>query len=444
MNPNEVPPAGNDESCNEGTLRFGHSEAWSRELGIPVGMVRKRLKKLEGMTGKTHTGRVLKNGFYPEDEVREALQDVLSRSQSEEGANTGITAIQGRLVVGLSAYFTYLGTITVTTIKKLVKEAGLQPVQVTQVVSRGRPVPVYWKDEIDKIIPYTLDDTGEIELDGKTATTFNAYRKKHGLGYRCFVRIVNDAGIKPIPRILALAGANTIPLYWKDELDGVRPRTLGDNKRIDINGRIAVPAEVAACKLGVTAKALWRRIGEEGLKPVPDVQVRTVNHIVGAYWMDDLERIAPKRLNAQGEVRIGNSIAVALSPYAKYRGDISVKTLMNLVEDAGLIAVPGVSLLSNRNNVPVYWKDQVDALLQERADQFLSEQGIINLMGVPAVGLRAYAKHIGTPYATLRKWALKKAGLKSIGEAKPLSGYTIPVYSKEEVDNVLRDHGSLK
>ena len=59
--------------------RYGTINRWAKELGISSGAIRRRVKATRklGITGKLANGRIVMNGFYGEDYIREICSDLL-------------------------------------------------------------------------------------------------------------------------------------------------------------------------------------------------------------------------------------------------------------------------------------------------------------------------------------------------------------------------------
>ncbi|MBU2259446.1 hypothetical protein KKC44_02455 [Patescibacteria group bacterium] len=68
-----------DESgfCMNGGDKYGTKHAWQGILGIDELTIGSRLKDVQGVTGKVHTGNVIRNGFYLESIVIERCADLL-------------------------------------------------------------------------------------------------------------------------------------------------------------------------------------------------------------------------------------------------------------------------------------------------------------------------------------------------------------------------------
>src|SRR5262249_353685 len=56
---------------------YGTVRSWARVLGISDPAIRERMNGTKGITAKDSSGQVIRDGFFPEEIVREACKDLL-------------------------------------------------------------------------------------------------------------------------------------------------------------------------------------------------------------------------------------------------------------------------------------------------------------------------------------------------------------------------------
>lgn len=280
----------------------------------------------------------------------------------------GTVDIGGRLAIGIHAYASAqdLG-VKGKGLEAVIEKAKLPP--VPNVIVRGGKiiVHVYWKDEVDHLLPRRLDARGIVSIDGKEAIGVNAYCATciPPMNESTLARRIEEAKLQPVPDVRVVNGSRDVDVYWKDEIDRLIPMQLDDQGIVSINGRDAVGL-YAYCSSqihDIGEHALKECIRKANLQPVPDVKVSHGCNPIIVYWKDEVDRILPKRLSPEGIVSINGKDAVGLSAYGRDLR-MSLQTIERLVGEANLQPVQNVNVLSGKRPIFVYWKDEVDSVLR--------------------------------------------------------------------------------
>ncbi len=216
----------------------------------------------------------------------------------------GTVNIAGRLAIGVVPYVKaqLQSIIGHQTLEQLIDQAGLQPVPNVRVFSASHPIDVYWKDEVDRLLPKKLNEEGVIPLDegdGKRdAVGLTAYAKATKLvQHQVLAQIVEEAGLTPIPGIKARSGNQTIDLYWKDDIDRLLPKRLNDDGIVTLGEGTDRREAIVIAKYSerpgskITRQRLGKLIKEANLQPVPNAKVWSGKKPVDVYWKDEVDAL---------------------------------------------------------------------------------------------------------------------------------------------------------
>src|SRR5262249_43910841 len=101
------------------------------------------------------------NGEDPEAICSMANGKPLAVDRAFTLGEDGRVDIGGRVAVGIRSYVNAVSSnIGYDALKHSVTKAGLNPVPNVRVFSGTYPVEVYWKDEVDALLPQRLDEHG--------------------------------------------------------------------------------------------------------------------------------------------------------------------------------------------------------------------------------------------------------------------------------------------
>ena len=89
-----VPQAESDGSFVINGEQYRTILGWSKIFKISNLSIKKRLKSISGLSGKSNGGRIQKNGFYPESVVREKCKDLLT--DMPQADNDGFFVLNGK------------------------------------------------------------------------------------------------------------------------------------------------------------------------------------------------------------------------------------------------------------------------------------------------------------------------------------------------------------
>ena len=292
----------------------------------------------------------------------------------------GIGDFQGRQVVALRYYAKKVKRVRV--LLKDVANAGLQPVEGVQFRKTTQPIDVYWKDEVDAVIPKFLDDEGVVEIDGRLAIGVSKYSdtRKPAISWITLEDWIKEAGLIPIKDKNVMSKKRPVEcVYWKDEVDELLPLYVNELGIVDVKGRsaIAVYPYAASRKPCLNGATLTEYVAAAGLQPVPDVKVLRGSASVSVYWQDEIDAIIPSQLDKRGIVVIRGREAVALTAYGKqFKPQIRVAAFSAVVSKAALQPVPDARVINKTAPVTVYWKDEIDAVLLSQGKYIVNRNDV--------------------------------------------------------------------
>lgn len=351
---------------------------------------------------------------------------------------SGVVEVDGDLAVGIEAYASSCGeAITGVTIKKYIKSVGLLPLNNCKAMSKNRPVDLYWKGDIDRLLPRRLDNNGEVAIGGRIAINLKRYAEKHDIGSKLLQSTILRTELAPVPNVNVLQGNVEVVVYWKDEVENCMPKFLSSSGQVEINERIAVGLTAYAASLvpKMSEQTLMKIVLKAQIVPVAGHTIYSGRHKIDAYWKDEIDQVLPRQLDNSGLIEISGRYAVGLHAYAQTLG-IAPATLKKYVEIGELepVSLPhefsGVS-----DNFRVYWKDAVDALLPATLD----DDGTVEIEGRRSISVRQYALSGKCPvgYQALKRRIIS-AGLQPIPDTNVLSGNApVTLFWKDEVDALL-------
>ncbi len=281
----------------------------------------------------------------------------------------GTVLIGDRLAIAASKYSQYL-QLGEGNLRKAIKEASVSPIQNVRAYSNKSPVDIYWKDEIDPLIPRHLDEEGIIRIDERDAVGIYVYANNQdlGMGWHAIINLIEAAQLEKIPNVRVFSGGQPVDVYWKDEVDALLPKHLDDQGIVDINGRKAVGLKPYANSLEepINPKCLYAYAQEAGITPVSEVIVRsgTRSKPTTVYWKDEIDALIPQRINDDGTVKINGRIAICVPVYVE--GIIHPRMVTEALEKKDIKPIEGARVLNHSKMVNVYWKSDVDKILKEK------------------------------------------------------------------------------
>lgn len=282
----------------------------------------------------------------------------------------GTVDIDGKTAVSIEAYCRNSASqISPAYIHRGIKKAGFQPVPNVHVYSGAQRVKVYWKEEIDKIMPHRTNECGIVAINGREAVCISPYARSGNLSvkYETLMQKISEKKLQPVTGYTVLSGKHTVTVYWKDEIDALLPQRKLVDGVVDVNGREAIGISAYAEVLGITVNSLTKYISQEKLKPVAGVQAIGGTHKVDVYWKDEVDAVIPKKLDESGVVEIRNRLAVGIRAYgATFNPKIDGSTMRGFIRAANLQPISNVKVLSGNKPTEVYWKDEIDALLKQK------------------------------------------------------------------------------
>ena len=281
----------------------------------------------------------------------------------------GTVAIGERIAIATKPYAAHVGFGDYRTLEEYISEARLQPLRDIRVLSGNNiPVTVYWKDEVDAIIPKRFEAGGVVDINGKLAIGVSPYARSLTMSEDTLWKYVLTAKLQPVPNVRVLSGRKKVDVYWKDEVDALLPKKLDKNGIVDINGREAVGVWIYAKKSNLSLKgnALLDKIIEAKLQPLSNVTVYSNTKPVDIYWKDEVDALLPKKLDKNGIVDINGRQAVGVRAYVvAQKLPLGERALLRYITGADLQPIENVQVLSRTDRVDVYWKNEIDALLRE-------------------------------------------------------------------------------
>jgi superfamily II DNA or RNA helicase len=281
----------------------------------------------------------------------------------------GTVLVGDRLAVGPAKYSLHL-QFGEGRIRDLIKEAGLTPIPDVRAYSNLSPVNIFWKDEVDALLPRQLDKYGVVEIDGKEAVAIYPYAAANdlGLSWQPILNLIVEAGLVKIPNLRVFSGDSPVDVYWKDEVDALLPKHLNEKGIVMVNGRAAVGLKPYANSLEepINPKCLYAYAKEAGILPVTDLVIRSGSRSkpTTVYWKDEIDALIPKRIDDDGAVKINGRAAVCLTVYVE--GKIDPRVALKDLEGKEIMPVEGARVLNRSKMVDVYWKTDVDRILRER------------------------------------------------------------------------------
>lgn len=184
----------------------------------------------------------------------------------------GIVEVEGRKAVGLIVYArAQKPSMSPNTLISWVDEAGLAPIKNIIVRSGRTPILVYWKEEVDELLPKKLDDNGVVIVSGRAAVGISKYGLSLDPPVNNSVLQANiDAlGIHPVAGANVYSGTRAIPVYWKDEVDASFPKRLNSKGVCLIDGEeyVGIKAYAVALEPKISNITLAKYVGEANLQP---------------------------------------------------------------------------------------------------------------------------------------------------------------------------------
>ncbi|HVW98919.1 MAG TPA: DEAD/DEAH box helicase family protein, partial [Candidatus Babeliaceae bacterium] len=181
------------------------------------------------------------NGEDPKAICTMANGSELQHVETVKVDDDGTASVHGRLAIAAARYSLNLG-LGENHIRNVIQQQNIEPIKNIRGLSNFTPVDLYWKDEIDSLLPKFLDDQGIVDIDGKLAVGLYNYTNSRnlGLGWSAILRLVHEAKLNKLTNIRVFSGDIPVDVYWKDEVDALLPRHLDENGVVVINGKEAV------------------------------------------------------------------------------------------------------------------------------------------------------------------------------------------------------------
>jgi len=290
----------------------------------------------------------------------------------------GEVILNDEICVGLNRYAVAIG-MQGSSLIGAVKEADLAP--LGQALSlMGWVVDVYEKEKIEQL-PFvrrwrekpsdSLDENGEVFLDGKQGVALRRYAVLHGMDVAHLQNAVRSAALALLGK--AKAGNRTVDIFRKKEVErlpyvqSIQKRLgeiLDETGEISVNGVVAVGTNRFAKAHGMDTQLLKDAVKNAHIPRVGSARsgVRTVplypkSQVVKLpYVQKSLSKNGHPVLNEQGEVSIQGISAIGPNKFADVRGLVAA-TLQKHIEAAGLVSLgiarSGVQLTN------VYEKEKV-------------------------------------------------------------------------------------
>jgi sulfur carrier protein ThiS len=240
------------------------------------------------------------------------------------------------------------------------------------------------------------DGTVEIEVNGENeqaeemrlAISVNAYSKVVKMTNKTLHAYIQEAGLEPVPNVIIRNNTRFTPVYWKDQVDELLPKRMAaneysialpiknENGEASSKKRVAVSLAAYGKSLGITSHALLSYAQKAGLTPVPIKVLHDSSSII-VYWKDEVDLLIPQKVDDSGMVILDSSkkdgtiqkrAAVSLVAYSRHRS-FHPQTLERRVEKAMLVPIEGSRVWSGRRQVDVYWKDEIDPLLDAKMEK---------------------------------------------------------------------------
>jgi superfamily II DNA or RNA helicase len=212
----------------------------------------------------------------------------------------GVVDIDGREAVGITAYANNLvPPLDPYTLLNRIREHEMQPIPNVLVTSgASSAIDVYWKDEVDRLIPKRLNPQGTVDIDGKEAVGIGAYTSApdSSVSEDFLRRMIKEKGLKAVDDTKVLSGSTYVDVYWKNEVDALIPKRLRIDGTVDLNGRqaVALKAYVQHSKV-IDILTIRKYVKSAGLQPVSDVRVLRGAAPVEVYWKSDVDALLRER-----------------------------------------------------------------------------------------------------------------------------------------------------
>ncbi|MFC1748798.1 hypothetical protein ACFL2V_08310 [Pseudomonadota bacterium] len=346
-----------------------------------------------------HTYRFLKQrsveeGFEPLDGVKGQLFNVngwLGRScpvYAREQIDSilpvdidenGIGKIDEREVVALSLYGDYLHLDGVKKHGALIHfiKGKIEPIpKRLGTRSTGHTNEIYWKDEVDAILPLQLGDDGVVKIpipdtspvEYLDAVGLNKYADAKGISVISVYSRVEEAAIKPIDGVTVNSGKQPIEVYRKEEVDICINDLLLDklvDGIVELDGVEYVGLQAYGSALGLARTNFEAWIKSTGLLPVPGKFASSGVHKVELYNRSEVDELVRIRLPESGITTVKGKQVVGLSRYAEYNG-IDPSNLKRYVKKTGLepYDTGQCKVLSSTAQVDVYLKKDIDIVIE--------------------------------------------------------------------------------
>jgi hypothetical protein len=256
---------------------IGTWERIFREEGVKISIqtLRRRIAaaKINGKTGRNHMKVILKNGFYPESDIRQACSDLLQDFPLAD--SNGLVEIDGETyghMHGLSKQLDIAGH----TIQYRIMRSSLQFIQGKD--SGGRLVKLYRLSDVRTLCIDLLQDfprankDGLIEIDEDVYGTIKGFATKFGVS-RAFIKSRLEKGAVKIIQGRNASG-RLVDYYLLSEVQMLCRDFLEDLPQTDKSGFIKIGGKVYGTRnsfskrFGISATTIQSEIEESALKSI--------------------------------------------------------------------------------------------------------------------------------------------------------------------------------
>lgn len=261
-----------DSEMGEGTLL-----RYIKEAGI------------QPIAKKRALSRTVVTDLYWEDEVKPLMP---KRIDSQ-----GIATIEGRDVIAVYAYVAAQKIkIMESTLLRYIDQAGLKPVPNVKVLNGSTPVEVYWKSEIDPLLPKYLDEKGIVSIDGRDAVGLSPYAEalEPSIHAKVILRCVAEAQLLPVPNVKVMSGEKPIQVYWKSEVDPLLPLRLSSEGITTHEGTDVVAISIYTAGI-LDRRTVEKDLEKKGIQPIAGVKAINRSKYVDVYRREHVDSVLAER-----------------------------------------------------------------------------------------------------------------------------------------------------